>query len=74
MNDSSLVQVFGSFHDLLKIFLGLAFGNFLTLAQLHKQISTITVLCNDVHVISGLVNIVEPDNVVVADLFHDIDL
>lgn len=73
MDDAVGLQVLGALHDLLQQLLGLQLGQ---LATLHEEVVEITVLAelsDDIHVVGGLVDIVQLDNVVVTDHLHDVD-
>lgn len=68
------MQVLGAIHDVLQEALGLSLWYLLPSLEKFEEIAVLTELSDDVHVIGGLVDIVESDDVVVADLLHDVDL
>lgn len=74
MDNAVLMEILGAIHDIPKILLGLILRNLPPLLQHPMQITILAELSNNVHVISSLVDIVEPDDVLVVDLLHDIYL
>ena len=74
MNDAVLMQILGAIHDIPEILLGLTFWDFPSPLQQPMQISILAKLGNDVHVVGSLVDIVQFDDVLMADLLHYVDL
>lgn len=73
MNNAILMQILGAIHNIPKILLGLTFRDLPSLLQQPMQITILAELSNNVHVIGSLVDVIQPDNVLVADLLHYVD-
>ena len=74
MDNAVLMEILGAIHDIPKILLGLIFGDPPSPLQQPMQIAILAELSNDIHIVSSLVDIVEPNDVLVADLLHYVDL
>ena len=74
MDDAIGVEVLGSFHDLFEVLFGLVFGEFMFFFKVVVEIPIFAEFSNNIHVIGGLVDVVEFNDVVVVDHFHDINL
>lgn len=73
VDDALGVEVLGSFHELLEVLLGLALGQLLLLLEVVIEVALLAKLGDDVHVVGGLVDVVQFDYVFVGDLLHDVD-
>ena len=71
MDDSIHVEVFDAFHYLFEKTFGLFLLNFAFLLQKVVKVTIFAEFGNDVHVVGGLVDIKEFDDVSVVYLFHD---
>lgn len=74
MDDAILMQVLGAIHDVPQEPLGLRLWDLLSSLQQFEEVAILAELGDDVHIVGGLVDIMEADDVVVADLLHDVDL
>ena len=59
---------------MFKVFFGLVFGEFVFFFEIVVKVTIFTEFSNNVHVVGSLINIMEFDDVLVVDHFHDIDL
>jgi hypothetical protein len=73
MNDSILMEVLNTFHDLFKVFFRLLFIDFLFFLKERIKVTIFTQFSNDVHIVGGLVDIKEFNNVGMINFFHDLD-
>ena len=67
------VEIFDSFHNIFEVSTGLGFGDASTYSEIVKKVASITELSDDIHVIGGLIDVEESDDVLMVDLFHDLD-
>lgn len=74
MNDAILVQILGPVHYILQILLGLLLGYSLPLLQQFEEISILAKLGHNVHIIGSLIYVIQFDNILMANLLHDVDL
>jgi hypothetical protein len=65
------VQVLDTLHDLLEVLFGLLLIDFSPAGKKVVKVSIFAQLRYDVHVVHGLVDVVETDNVWMRDLLHD---
>lgn len=71
MDDVIIVEVLDAPHDLLQEIYGFLFGQLSLLLEIVVQI-IVAHLGDDVHVVISLKNIVQLDNILMADFLHDL--
>lgn len=67
------MEIFSSIHDVLEISLGLSLGKTFSPLQFAKKITILAEFRHNIHIVCGLINVVELNNVLMENFFHDID-
>lgn len=74
MNNSTFVKVFCSFHEVSQVLFSLNLRNFSFFVEKFEKITILAKFSDNIHIISGLVDIIETNNVLVRYFFHNLDL
>ena len=72
MDNVVIVKVFDAFKDLFQVIYGFFFGHLPFIFEVAVEVM-VTNLCYYVHIVVGLEDIMEFNNISVTDFLHDVD-